>query len=371
MVSYYDHTEGVLPRPRILLDKRTDDAHDNPTLSLDDEGHLWIFSNAHGPSRPSYVHRSRRPHSIEAFDRMWETNFSYSQPWRLPGGGFCLLHTRYSGNRRFLYVGRSDDGVHWPPPQPLARIAQGHYQISWREGSRIGTALNYHPAKGGLNARTNLYYLETRDGGRSWTTVDGRKLELPLVAVKNPALIRDFESEGLLVYLKDMGFDAEGRPVILFVTSRNYASGPAGDPRVWRTARWTGQAWEFRTALESDNNYDFGSLNLEDDGAWWIIAAAAQGPQEYNTGGEVAVWLIRERGGAWSAPRKLTKNSRYNHTYVRRPLDARPDFYAFWADGHARQESESRLYFTDRAGTHVWRLPATMSGPTAKPEIAW
>ena len=48
MVSYYDHATGTVPRPRILLNKKTDDAHDNPTLQIDDAGHLWIFSNAHG-----------------------------------------------------------------------------------------------------------------------------------------------------------------------------------------------------------------------------------------------------------------------------------------------------------------------------------
>jgi hypothetical protein len=41
------------PRPAVLLDKKTSDAHDHPTLALDASGHLWVFSNAHGTSRPS------------------------------------------------------------------------------------------------------------------------------------------------------------------------------------------------------------------------------------------------------------------------------------------------------------------------------
>lgn len=32
----------------MLVDKGTDDAHDNPTLQIDEEGYLWAFSNAHG-----------------------------------------------------------------------------------------------------------------------------------------------------------------------------------------------------------------------------------------------------------------------------------------------------------------------------------
>jgi len=48
MVSYYDHATGMVPKPTLLLDKQTDDAHDNPVISLDDEGYVWIFSTAHG-----------------------------------------------------------------------------------------------------------------------------------------------------------------------------------------------------------------------------------------------------------------------------------------------------------------------------------
>lgn len=369
MVSYFDHGTGTVPRPRILLDKQTDDAHDNPTLMLDGAGHLWVFSNAHGTGRPAYLHRSKRPYSIDAFEHVLTTNFSYSQPWHLEPEGFCFLHTRYVQGMRFLFWQHSADGRTWGPRQPLARIAQGHYQISWREGRRIGTAMNYHPLEGGLNARTNLYYLETRDAGKTWTTVDGRALKLPLAEPHNPALLRDYESEELLVYLKDLGFDAAGHPVILYLTSKGYASGPANDPRVWRTAQWSGTRWEFREVTRSDNNYDFGSLYLEADGTWRIVGATEAGPQAYNTGGEIAMWTSGDQGRTWKKLALLTRNSPFNHTYPRRPVHAHPDFYALWADGHGREPSPSRLYFTDRQGRHVWRLPPRMPGPTAKPEI--
>src|SRR5688500_18093987 len=90
MVSYYDHRTGKVPRPTILLNKKTEDAHDNPTLSIDGKGHLWIFSSSHGTSRPSYIHRSRKPYSINDFELMETTNFSYTQPWFLPGEGFIF-----------------------------------------------------------------------------------------------------------------------------------------------------------------------------------------------------------------------------------------------------------------------------------------
>src|SRR4051812_24910374 len=64
MVSYYDHVTGTVPRPVRLLQKRTEDAHDNPTLSIDAEGYLFVFSSAHGTNRPSYIHRSKKPYDI-------------------------------------------------------------------------------------------------------------------------------------------------------------------------------------------------------------------------------------------------------------------------------------------------------------------
>ena len=81
MVSYFDHTKGHVPRPTSLLNKKTDDAHDNPTIMLDDAGHVWIFSAAHGTARPSWIHRSKLPWSVDEFEQVLETNFSYTQPW--------------------------------------------------------------------------------------------------------------------------------------------------------------------------------------------------------------------------------------------------------------------------------------------------
>ena len=51
------------------------------------------------------------------------------------------------------------------------------------------------------------------------------------------------------------------------------------------------------------------------------------------------------------------------------PIDARDDFYAFWADGDPRNVSESRLYFTNKTGDHVWELPEHMTGDMGKPTI--
>lgn len=370
MISYFDHETGTVPRPRILLDKQTSDAHDNPTLSIDLDGYLWIFSNAHGTSRPSYIHKSVEPYSIEAFEKVSTTNFSYGQPWHLPDHGFLFLHTRYQGGDRCLYWMTSPDGRSWSEPTLLAHTEKGHYQVSWSDGNRVGTAFNMHPEPIGLNARTNLYYLESPDGGQTWRTASQEVVAPPLTTSENPALVHDYQSEGLLVYLKDVQFDEDGNPVVLYLTSKGFQPGPENGPYTWRTARWTGTDWELRTAITSDHNYDFGSLYLESNGRWRLIAPSDPGPQPFGTGGEIVLWESTDQGAHWERVKALTSHSQWNHTYVRRPVNAHPDFRALWADGDAREPSGSRLYYTDRDGSHVWRLPTRMDGETARPEIA-
>lgn len=371
MVSYFDHATRTVPRPTLLVDKHTTDAHDNPVIAMDAEGYVFIFSSSHGTGRPSYISRSKRPYDIDEFERILTTNFSYTQPFHIAGKGFLFPQTIYLGGRA-IYFQSSLDGYRWTEPRLLSLIAEGHYQISEPYGGeKLGSAFNYHPPGKGLNWRTNLYYMETSDLGETWRNAAGIPLDLPLTAVDNPALVEEYESKGRNVYMKDITFDAEGRPVVLYLTSGGWESGPVNDPRVWQTARWTGGQWDIQGTIRSDNNYDFGSLYIEADGTWRLIAPTESGPQPYNPGGEVALWTSQDRGHTWTRVKQLTRDSQYNHTYVRRPVDAHPDFYALWADGHARQKSDSRLYFTDRDGTHVWRLPVLMENETSQPEVAW
>jgi hypothetical protein len=368
MVSYFDHRTGMLPRPVILVNKQTEDAHDNPVMSIDDGGFIWIFSNAHGTGRPAYIWRSDRPYDILAFTKVRETNFSYGHPWWVPGQGFFFLHTIYQNGGRSLFWTSSPDGREWAEPALLARMDMGHYQVTTHRGARTGTVFNYHPAPVGLNARTNLYYLETSDMGRTWTTVDGRKVVPPLRETATPALVHDYRAEKRLVYLKTVDFDAQGHPVILYLTSSGFEPGAQSGPYQWHTARWTGKTWEILPFTTSDHNYDFGPLYIERDGTWRVIAPTAPGPQPYTTGGDLVMWTSRDRGHTWRQVKQLTHAAKVNHTYPKKPIDAHPDFYALWADGDTLKPSESSLYFTDRTGSAVWRLPATMTGDFAKPE---
>lgn len=375
MVGGFDHGLGTVCRPVVLVESLTEDAHRNPALNLDRQGRLWVFSSAHGDASEAFVHRGREPYSLDAFDCLSaNVNFSYAQPHFLPDGRLLLLHTRYQEGVRQSWWSLGGAENPWEVSRPLARMEQGHYQVSGAHGARVGVAFNLHPANfaelgadNGLNARTNLYYVET-DDGETWRTVDGQRLDVPLRTRATPALVRDYAAERTFVYLKDIQFDEVGNPVILFLTSRSYKPGPEGSPRLLQTAHWTGAEWRIRPVAETGSNYDTGPLYIE-SGQWAVIAPTHPGPQPFNPGGEMVFWSSPDQGATWHRVRQLTRNSLRNHTYARRPTNPAPEFYAFWADGNAREISESHLYFTDREGMGVWRLPDDIAGDAGVPEF--
>ena len=363
MVSYFDHRTGMLPRPVVVMDKQgVDDPHDNSSLSIDREGHLWVFVSGRGRVRPGKVFRSERPHDIGTFREVYSGEFTYPQPWYLESEGFLLLYTRYTDGRE-LYARRFDARGLPGPERKLAGMG-GHYQLSCFDGSRILTVFNYHPG-GDVDKRTNLYLMQSRDTGVHWTTIGGEPLVLPFRDTASPALVRDYAREGKLVYLNDLTLDRKGHPLILAVVSRHHQPGPKGDPREWYVLQYKDGSWREHFVCRSTHNYDMGSLYV-DGRRWRIIGPTEPGPQRYGTGGEMAVWESRDEGLRWHRTRMLTQGSAFNHGYARRPLHVHPSFLSFWADGDADALSASRLYFTDRRG-RVFQMPYQMEAAFQRP----
>ncbi|MGV3558593.1 BNR-4 repeat-containing protein [Larkinella arboricola] len=389
MVGVFDHKTGLVSKPTLLLNKQTNDAHDNPVIQLDAQGYVWIFSTSHGTERPSFIHRSRQPYNIDAFEKIEATrldekgqripfdNFSYLQVYYQNGRGFLGLMTHYDRGvlvygtnkpRRTTSAITSPDGISWSAWQDIGTIEEGHYQSSGQWRDKVGSAFNYHPntkVGAGLDYRTNLYYVETRDVGQTWQTADGKPVQLPLTEITNPALVKDYKSLGLNVYISDVNYDPSGRPIILYVTSKGPEPGPTNGPYEWNVAHWTGIAWQIWPVTQSDHNYDMGSLYVEGN-RWRIIGSVGAGPQPYGTGGDLVLLESRNRGKSWKTVKNITRNPARNQSYPRRPVAVHPDFYAFWADGNARQPSASYLYFCNQKG-QVFQLPAKMQSDFEKP----
>ena len=163
-------------RPATVHDKQgVDDPHDNPSLAIDEHGHLWVFVSGRGRRRPGFIYRGTDPYSTDAFEQIFEGEFSYPQPHPVAGQGIVHLQTTYTRGRE-LYVTTSGDGRGRSDAVKLAGMG-GHYQTSNVDGDRVITAFNMHPG-GNVDLRTNLYYVESRDFGKTWQTADGNPDEL-------------------------------------------------------------------------------------------------------------------------------------------------------------------------------------------------
>ena len=322
---------------------------------------IWICKGI----RKGIRFRSCKPYDISAFEEKGRSIMAYPQAYFIPGKGHFLFETRYDGVRR-LFWQTSPDGEHWSEYQPLASIIDtslqerrsGHYQITARHGDTLACAFNRH-LNGDCDTRTDIYFIQTTDFGAHWTLVDGTPIDLPVTRRDSPCQILDLEGEKMNCYIKDVNFDAQGRPIILYLTSHGHQPGPKHGPREWYVAHWTGRKWDFRFITCSTHNYDSGSLWV-DGKTWTVIAPTGTGPQKWGQGGEIEAWSSRNQGKTWRRTLRYTANSPYNHCYVRRPENVRDPFWCFWADGNPDVLSISHLYFGDSEG-RVYRLPYEMA----------
>ena len=285
------------------------------------------------------------------------------QPWWMGSPGFILMFSKLTKGRE-LYFSTSPDGKTWTDGVKIAAIG-GHFQVSGVYGNKVVTVFNYHPGDS-IDKRTNLYLLQSEDMGNTWKSIDNEIVEIPLVEKNNKALVKDYESEGRLVYISDLNFDRYGNPVVLVVLSRDFRPGPNSGPKEWIIISRKKQEWNFSKVCESDHNYDIGSLYIADD-VWRIIGPTEQGSQKYVTGGEISVWTSNDEGTTWHKTGNVTQNSQTNNSFVRRPQNAHKDFIALWADGDAVKISASHLYFTNEKCDRVWVLPYEMKRNFEKP----
>ncbi len=370
MIGSFDHTTHMVSKPVVVYDKKgVKDPHDNPSITIDDDGYIWVFVSGRGKTRLGFKYKSKQPYSTDGFDQITEEEMTYPQPKYISGKGFLHLFTKYTGVRE-LYFETSTDGVTWREDEKLAGIKRaedknsGHYQVSGQYKDKVVTFFNWHP-NGDVDKRTNLYYAQTIDFGKTWTTVKGEVLNLPIINIASPALLHDYFSKGKNVYVKDVDFDTMGNPIALYVTSNGHEPGPKNGLRDWSISYFNGKTWEEHHVTTSDHNYDMGSLFIQKK-AWLIVAPTENSPQQWGGGGEVVIWKSIDKGKTWKLTKKVTKNSVRNHNYIRKSQGGKDPFLYFWADGNPNQMSESKMYFGDSHG-NKWRLPYQMQNDWEKP----
>ena len=393
MIGYYDHATGQFARPRVLREVGGFDVHQNATLNVDADGYIWVFAHSHGTTIGSgNIYRSANPGDISSFQNVALPDGLFSHPGNVTlsygnsiydqTNGFVEVYNVYS-NDRAVHVATGDlnaagDDINWDQTSvndtALFDMGQGHYAIARTNGSKIGILANYH--EGHLNNRTNLYYVESNDWGQTWQLPDGTPITAPITSASDASRIHDYLSEDQLVYIKSMDFDAAGNPVVMYLTVSDatgggHNAGPQPGGRTVHTAYWDGAQWLINDMLTTNSNYDHGELWIDAAGNWNVLGAFLDGPQVWGTGGQIGLWQSDDQGATWDFIRQLSFDENYNSTYPRLVTDADDEFFALWADGDAYDPSDSRLYFMNAEGTMVYRMPTTITGDFAAPELVF
>ncbi|MEO9891558.1 BNR-4 repeat-containing protein [Aurantibacter sp.] len=370
MIGEYNHKTGMVSKPTVVYDKQgVNDPHDNPSLLIDNNGFIWVFISGRGKKRPGFKYKSTKPYSIDEFTKITEEEMTYPQPWKTKDGFFHFF-TKYTGVRQ-LYFETSIDGKTWTEDKMLAAIPinegekSGHYQTSNTfENKLVGTFFNRHP-NGNVDKRTDLYYIQSKDFGDTWTSIEDKQLQLPIKTLESDVRVEDYAASNKNIYVKDMGFDSNGNPACLYIRSNGHEPGPKSAPYEWCVTKWNGTTWKTSVVTTSDHNYDMGSLFIDNDN-WSVVGPTEKGPQAWGVGGELAIWTSKNRGNTWIKQRTLTSNSKLSHSYVRRPVDNKAPFDFFWSDGDSHAFSKSELYFGNFNG-NIWKLPYDMTKDYLKP----
>jgi hypothetical protein len=102
MASYYDHKRHRVPRPTNVRDPfGINDPHDDPRLTIDEAGHVWVFLGGRGRSRPGQISRSKEPYSAESFEELISREEPFpGEPEVRPLDRKCPAHSYLSGGSR-------------------------------------------------------------------------------------------------------------------------------------------------------------------------------------------------------------------------------------------------------------------------------
>ncbi len=391
-VSCFDHATDQLCVPTPVTVKGAnangevtglvDDPHDNAAILIDEANYIWVYVSGRGSFRPMEIYRSSVPGNHSSFIDMTnselsnlnseERKMSYPQPWLVENNAGqkqrVLIHNRYT-NGRELYFKR-------PGQKSELMVAGGHYAVSDAKGKHIVIAYNSHgfdgKPPGYVDNRSNLYFMESKDGGATWnnSTSPSTALSFPLVKDNSETKIKQYfygtgDSRTRLVYLKDIKINSNGTISILYVTSTTPDAGAPNASRDLVLATKNGTSWSYDT-LRTDVNHNYSTGFVSDNGNSVVFPFYKPGAnREQFAGGTLYKGTLT--GGLWSwSEVSACAYLNQNHNYVRDVYNGKSDFQYFWAQGDGLQRGTSQylpMYYFD--GSNSREMPYSMSGNQA------
>jgi len=277
-VGFYDHERRMVIGRRKLastdwtLHRTAErigwDSHNYIAFGFDREGHLHVAANMHCvPLRYWRTERAGDVASLKAIHRMTandERRCTYPRFFEAPDGRLLFMfRDGGSGNGRRFINAYDETTRSWARhldkpllsgaprmnayPTPILRDPQGLYHITWVWRDTPDCSTNH-----------DLSYARSRDL-KTWTTSDGRPVELPMT-IENAEIVDPVPARGGMLNNVRLGFDAKGRPLIAY-----HKFDANGHTQLY-IARLEEGGWKIHKTTDWDYRWDFkggGAIHAE------------------------------------------------------------------------------------------------------------
>ncbi len=285
-VGYYDHDRGEI-RSRTIYENLEVDDHDNPSILVDESGHLLVFFNNHGGPEGLFFIRTTRPEDITQWEegRLLKLNdpdqlefgnesYTYTNPVKLSeeNGRIFLFWRGIDGKP--TYSTSEDNGATWSEgkilclPERTYSIRRPYVKISSNNRDLIHIALtDGHPHK---EPHNSVYYMYYRDG--AFYRANGEKIRDEGSEPHEPRqmdVVYDASLTTQKAWIWDVASDSDGNPVLV------YARFPDDLNHLYEYARWDGKKW---------NNH-----SLVNSGAWFPHTLEGEEEREPNYSGGIVL----------------------------------------------------------------------------------
>jgi hypothetical protein len=233
------------------------DNHGGPSLAVDGEGYLHVVYYPH--HQPVRYRRSVRPNDLST----WSAEIQFGQGLSYPSmicarDGTLVLTARrgyfdaagvYVESQHMeqeLWTKRRNGG--WERQSTLLRsrfprYAQFATTLVWGgDGTslHLGTRIYETPREPGAKAITTVGYMKSLDNGRTWTSVEGKRIALPATAESIEVLAGGGAADAPQLNIGPLAISSSGVPHV-FYTART-----GGRSQIYLATPAPGQGWKKR-----------------------------------------------------------------------------------------------------------------------------
>ncbi len=313
-VGYFDHTSHKI-ESTIIHKKLEPDDHNNPSLFIDNSGHLFVLYSKHATNEPIHLLKTSNPEDIF----LWEPEqllalndtslfsdasdtYTYTNIFQLSEEKNKLYLFWRGTDFKPNFSTSADNGKTWEKgkililPDRIYNNRRPYIKISSNNINTIHFAFtDGHPRNEPTNS---IYYAKYKND--FLTNANGDTLKnwekLPLDP-KNSDLVYDAKATGEKAWIWDVAENTDGNPVIVYTQFPNDSS------HVYYYAIWDNNQW---------NNY-----KLVNSGGWFPHTPNEKTEPEPNYSGGVIldhtnpsiVYLSRIKNGIFEIEKWETRNN--------------------------------------------------------------